>query len=380
MKKILVLVFSNLKHDARVTRQVLWLKKRFRVTVVCFDSEDIPDVTIIKIDQTKLSLPRKALLAGALVIRAHSLAYRLFHNYGSLKNALVKDFDIIVANDIDTLPLAFDMKAAAKIIFDAHEYAPRHFENNRIWKTFFQPFYLALCKKFIPKVDAMLTVGEGLAREYEKHFQVKPVIITNATRYVAIEPSEVKSDKIRLIHHGIANPSRRLELMVDMMANLDERFTLDMILMTSDYASAKTKAYISSFIRMAQENPRIKVLPSVRSAQVVETINHYDIGVFLIPPINFNYANTLPNKLFDFIQARLGIAIGPTPEMASIVHAYGNGVVGNDFSPISLARKLTALTPADVMRFKKQSSVAAQDLNAEKNEVVFNTLVDHLLR
>ena len=109
------------------------------------------------------------------------------------------------------------------------------------------------------------------------------------------------------------------------------------------------------------------------------TINHYDIGVFLIPPINFNYANTLPNKLFDFIQARLGIAIGPTPEMASIVKSYGNGVVSDDFSPQSLGRKLNALTREDIIRFKKQSSLAAKELNAEKNEVIFNNLIDQLL-
>jgi glycosyltransferase involved in cell wall biosynthesis len=378
MKNVLVLVFSNLKHDARVARQINWLRKNHSVTVVCFDAEQTPGVKYIRISQTKLTLPRKALLAGALVLRAYRLAYRLFHDYGSLKKSIQKNFDLILANDIDTLPLAFELRGAGKIIFDAHEYAPRHFENNKIWKTFFQPFYLALCKNYIPRVDAMLTVGAGLANEYEKHFGVKPVIITNATRYVAIEPSQVKPHRIRLIHHGIANPSRGLELMVQMMASLDERFTLDMILMTSDYASTKTQAYITSFIRKAEENPRIKVLPAVPNAQVVQTINLYDIGVFLIPPINFNYANTLPNKLFEFIQARLGVAIGPTPEMASIVNAYENGVVADDFSPASLAHKLNALRPEDVMQFKKQSSVAALQLNAEKNEVIFNDLIDQL--
>lgn len=375
MKKALVLVFSNLKHDARVKRQISWLRKTHSVTAVCFDAEDTPGVEFIRISQTRLTLPRKGLLALALLFRVHQPAYKLFHDYGFLKAKIKDTYDLIVANDIDTLPLAFALKGSAKIIFDAHEYAPRHFENNKIWKTFFQPFYLSLCNRYIPRTDGMLTVGKGLADEYAKNFGVSPVIITNATRYVNIDPSEVESNRIRLVHHGIVNPSRRLELMVEMMNHLDERFSLDMILMTSDYASARTKAYISSFRQMAEANPRIRILPSVKSDDVVNTINRYDMGVFLIPPVNFNYANTLPNKLFDFIQARLGIAIGPTPEMASIVNRYGNGVVADDFTPKNLAAKLNGLRTEDVERFKQQSATAAHDLNAEKNETVFSELL-----
>jgi glycosyltransferase involved in cell wall biosynthesis len=360
MKNVLVLVFSNLKHDARVMRQINWLRKMFAVTVVCFDAEETPGVRFVRIKQTKLTIPRKALLAATLLLKAYRTAHNLFHSYRFLRNEISGKFDLIIANDIDTLPLAFDLGKGAPVVFDAHEYAPRHFENNRVWRIFFQPFYMHLCRQYIPKTSAMLTVGEGLASEYARTFGVKPVIISNATRYVPVQPSPVTADRIRLVHHGIANPSRRLELMVEMMDRLDERFTLDLILMTSDYASGKTREYIRAFSEKASRNPRIKVLPPVKSDDVVHTINRYDIGVFLLPPVNFNYANTLPNKLFDFIQARLGIAIGPTPEMAAIVNTYGNGVVSEAFEPADLAARLSSLTAQDVIRFKQQSALAAE--------------------
>jgi hypothetical protein len=379
MKDVLVLVFSNLKHDARVMRQINWLKKNHSVTVVCFDAEDDPGVTLVKITQTKLTPVRKALLGAALLTRQYGLAYGLFHDYAFLTEKFAgKEFQLIVANDIDALPLAFNLRKKARIIFDAHEYAPRHFENNRIWKLFFQPFYISLCEKYIPLVDGMLTVGKGLAREYEKNFGVKPVIITNATKHHHVQASPMTDNTIRLIHHGIANPSRRLDLMIDMMDHLDERFTLDLILLTSNYASGKTKEFIEAFKQRALQNPKIKILPAVKSDLVVSTINDYDMGVFLLPPINFNYENTLPNKLFDFIQARLGIAIGPTPEMADIVHTYNIGVVSDDFTPENLAQKLNALTMDDVKRFKANATEAAANLNAEKNEAVFNTLLKSL--
>ena len=380
MKKVLVLVFSNLRHDARVMRQVHWLRKNFAVTVVCFDADPVPGVTVIKIRQTKLTPIRKAVLALTLLLRRYRTAYKLLHAYHHLPETLRDSFDLVVANDIDTLPLAFELKGNAAVLFDAHEYAPRHFENNRVWRTFFQPFYVHLCRTYIPRTSAMLTVGQGLADEYHKHFGVRPVIITNAARYNDIAPSPVKPDAIRLVYHGIANPSRQLELLLEMMKHLDERFSLDMFLMVSDFASGRTRHYIETFKATAEANPRVSVRPPVSSDEVVATVNAFDIGVFLLPPVNFNYANTLPNKLFDFIQARLGVAIGPTPEMAAIVNSYDNGVVSDDFSPRHLAEKLNALTEEDIVRFKANSARAAADLNAEKNEVLFDAVVNDILR
>jgi hypothetical protein len=382
MKSVLVLAFSNLKHDTRISRQLHWLQKHYRVTVVCFDGN--PENTeVIKIDQTALTLVRKGLLAAALTLRIFSLAYRLLHDYSKLVPSLQsRKFDLIIANDIDTLPLAFSIKgnSSTQIVFDAHEYAPRHFEDKKLWRMFFQPLYLHLCRKYIPKVDGMLTVGKGLADEYEKNFGIKPVIITNATRYHDTAASEIKPDTIRLIHHGIANPSRKLELMIDMMDLLDKRFTLDMILMTSDFASAQTKSYINGLKERVAKNPKIRIIPPVKSHEVVPLIQQYDIGVFLIPPINFNYANTLPNKLFEYFQARLGIAIGPTPEMAAIVKEYNIGVVSDDFTAENLAAKLNSVTEADLRKFKTNAEAAAKALNAEKNEETFNALMGSLLK
>jgi hypothetical protein len=379
MRNVLVLVFSNLKHDARVSRQIDWLKKRFNVTVMCFGA-DRDDVEVIQISQTPLTLLRKSLLGVALLLRQYKIALSLFHDYGKTVDQLRRrTWDLVIANDIDTLPIAFSVKGKGKVIFDAHEYAPRHFEDKRVWKLFFQPMYIYLCRNYIHLTDGMLTVGKGLANEYKKEFGVEPVIITNAARYHDIQPSEVQADKIRLIHHGIANASRRLELMIDMMDILDERFTLDLILMTSEYASGKTKSYIASLKETATRNPRIRILPAVKSTEIVATINQYDIGVFIIPPINFNYANTLPNKLFDFLQARLGIAIGPTPEMTDIVNSYDLGVVSKDFTAKSLADKLQKLTTDDVIRFKRNAGKAALDHNAGKNEERFNALLDKIM-
>ncbi len=381
MKKILVLVLSNLKHDARVRRQVFALKYNYKITVVCFGGDPSDHYELIVIKPTKLTLFRKAITSVFLLLKLHSIAHKILHDYYFITKTLAdRKFDLIIANDIETLPLAFAFPGRPKVVFDAHEYAPRHFEDKKMWRLFFQDFNTWLCRKYIPLTAGMMTVGKGLALEYKKNFNVTPTIITNANNYFELEPGAVLENKIRLVHHGIATPSRKLELMLDVMALLDDRFTLDLILLTPGFASKTTQQYLNNLRILAQRDQRIKIVPPVKSNEIVNTICKYDMGIFLLPPVNFNYENTLPNKLFDFIQARLGVAIGPTPEMAEIVHRYNIGIVSENFTAQSLANKLTKITKSELETFKKNANVASQEMNAELNAVKINDLISQTLK
>jgi hypothetical protein len=97
-------------------------------------------------------------------------------------------------------------------------------------------------------------------------------------------------------------------------------------------------------------------------------INKYDIGLFFLEPVNFNYKHALPNKLFEFVQARLAIAIGPSPEMASIVNKYDLGLVTKSFDPKEMARSLNELTKEKIQYYKNQSHRFARELSADENK------------
>jgi glycosyltransferase involved in cell wall biosynthesis len=380
MKKVLVLVLSNLKHDARVRRQIQAIKGNYKTTVICFGAEAAPDYEVVVIKPTNLTFFRKIVASIFLLLKFHTIAHKILHNYYGVINTLSDPkFDLIIANDVETLPLAFAFPGNPKIIFDAHEYAPRHFEDKKMWRIFFQDFNTWLCKKYIPKVDGMMTVGKGLALEYEKNFHVKPIVINNANNFFDVQPGLTFENKIRLVHHGIATPSRKLELMFDVMTLLDNRFTLDLMLLTPGFASKGTRQYLDELRQRAKHDARIKIIPPVKSNEVVNAIRQYDMGVFLLPPVNFNYENTLPNKLFDFIQARLAVAIGPTPEMAEIVNNYNLGIVSEKFTAKSLAEKLSEVTRSDLETFKKNANRAAADWNAEVNAKKINAMISKIL-
>jgi len=369
--KALVISYSNLKSDARVKRQIRFLKKMgFEITVACYHSED-PELKFIKIIPPQLSLIRKALSGTLLLTKRYSKAYQLL--YGQQLN-VKESFHLVIANDIEALPLAFQYRGNAKILFDAHEYAPRHFEDKLSWRIFFQGLNKFFCTKYIPQVDGMMTIGEGIANEYEKHYGVKPVIITNAPAFLDIQPRPTNPNKIRLVHQGIANPSRKLELMFDMIRQLDERFTLDLMLMEPVHKS--NIAYMKKLKELAKNNPRIQFVPPVPTDKLIPTLHQYDVGIIVIPPINFNYQNTLPNKFFECIQARMAVAIGPIPEMKKITERFDIGVVSADFTAGALAQKINQLTVENIDHFKRNTAKAAQELNAEKNEITFRKLVN----
>ena len=382
MKHILIINFSSLKTDSRVRRHVNLLKQQYDLTIACLGADLQDNYTVIFLKKRELTFIRKAIISLFLFFRWFSLAHHLLHPYRYvLKKLVVEKFDLVIANDVESLPLAFAISDQQRchVVFDAHEYAPRHFEDKWVWRFFFQPLNVHLCKKYIHKTAAMITIGKGLANEYERHFHVKPVVITNANHYHELSPSVVHNSTIRLVHHGIATPSRKLELMIEMMDDLDDRFTLDIYLLSSGFFSRKTKNYPQELKTMASKNSRVRILPPIKSEEIVFKINEYDMGVFLIPPVNFNYENTLPNKLFDFIQARLAIAVGPTPEMAEIVNSYKLGVVSDDFTPKNLAEKLNLVTSEQLVAYKQNSTIAAIELNAEENKKILIKLIEKVL-
>jgi hypothetical protein len=184
-------------------------------------------------------------------------------------------------------------------------------------------------------------------------------------------PVPATSLPIRLVHHGIFNISRQPEIMLDMMRLLDERFTLDLIYLLPQHASPQTMQYFEQFRKKAEETGKIRILPPLKSSEITRALHgRYDVGIILVPPVNFNYENGMPNKLFDCIQARIALAVGPLREIKAIVNRYNIGVVSPDFSAESMAGVINSMTLDDVNTFKENTQKAAQEMNAGFNKEI----------
>ena len=375
-KKVLVLCLSALDKDPRVSRQIRFLEEAYDVTAAGFTNPTIGKVSFIPIDRPKRNVVEKVRAVVNLKLGRYE---RFYWNNQSIQKAFhtLQDlsFDVIIANDLNTLPLALALakRVKAKVLLDAHEYAPREFEDKFLFRFFFQDYWEAICKKYLPKTDAMTTVCLGIAEEYSKQFGISCEVITNAPFYQKLEPKKTREHRIRMIHHGACIPSRKLENMMHLMHLLDSRFELDFMLTKGH------RRYYERLVSMASKTPRCRFLDSVILDRVVETINDYDIGLYFLEPNGFNNRMALPNKFFEFIQARLAVAIWPSPEMAKVVRRFDCGYISEDFSVESMASLLNGVSESAVFEAKKKSHVASESLCAERDKEILLSIIDRMV-
>ena len=376
-KRVLVFHLGNLTRVRRVTRQIGFLADEFDVVGAAYDSpKALPVTDFVELEPAfPASGIRHMESAGRIALRAFSLyrqAYWLDTRLRRWRRQLeeLSPIDAIVANDLFGLPLAASLGGGTPVIFDAHE----HWASESGFWSAAQRLSMRrahdwIVDTYVPRLSGMTTVSAGIARDFESRTGVTPAVVTNAPFYHQLEPTPV-ADPIRLIHFGFADERRRLEDTIEAVRSLDGRFTLDLVLM-------RFNDYRRRLERLAAESgPGIRVLPPKPAAELISFANDYDIGVFLIPEGNHpQHLYALPNKLFDFIQARLAVAIGPSPEMAAIVEEWGCGVVSKSASPADFAATLGGLTRPDIERMKKNSDRAARTLTAENNRHIFLEVV-----
>lgn len=373
-RHILVLCFSDLANDPRVGRQIALLAGRYRLTAAGFTRPLADGAEYVHLPY--LSRPGAHRLL-ALAMLALGRFERFYWSSPTIRNAFeaLKDrhFDLVLANDLLALPLACALKPRRGVVFDAHEYSPRQLEDRFYDRLLYQRYHRHLCRRYLPAAVGMLTVCQSVADEYRKNFGVSPQVFFNTPPYHDLTPGAAMEGVIRMVHHGAAIPSRRIELMIETMKHLDDRFRLDFLLVPGD------AAYIRRLAALAGADSRIRIVAPVPMPELPRHLNRYDVGLFLLPPVNFNYQWALPNKFFEFVQARLAIAIGPSPEMARLVRRYDCGIVADDFSPRSLAARLNALDRDRIDYFKRHSHEAAKALCLEKSAPVLSGMVENLL-
>lgn len=380
--RILVLSFSKIERDPRVLRQINLLRGSADV-VSCGYGVAPPGVT----DHIEIPQNLEPWRLNYKVVVALSILrmYRRLY-FGSDKVRYVKksipegSFDVIIANDAIAAPLAFALRPVKGVHVDLHEYAPRQGEDRRKWRVLVGPFMDWACRRYVSKATSTSTVAKGIAREYNKVYGFpEPSFVPNAAPYEShFSPTPV-GDPLRIVHTGAAGRSRRVEVMIDAVAEANRRVpgtaSLDLVLVPGD------KLYIAELTERANAVPdgAIRVIPPVNFDQIVTMLHRYDVGLFICPPTTFNLKYALPNKLFEYIQARLAVIIGPSPEMEQVVATHGVGWVADGFDAESTATLLLRLTADEVAEKKRASHGASKELGAETLSAPWTDAVKALL-
>ncbi|NKX53844.1 glycosyltransferase family 4 protein [Arthrobacter mobilis] len=374
--RILCISFSDIAADSRVLRQLALLAEAGEVTTLSYGSRPPGAGTHLGIDPALPSLPQTPAGVLKLGLRRHG-AVEL--EAPAVRQALElvagRQFDLVVANEARALPLAHAVAGGAPVWGDMHEWAPEERAHVLPWRLLVKPYMYAVCAKYLPRTAAVTTVNASIAALYTEQFGCPVEVVRNAGPFRDLEPSAPVPGRIRLAHSGAAVPGRNLEGTIEAVKALDERFSLDLYLVKARDGGR----YWQRLRELAAGDARITFHDAVAPDALPRTLNQYDVGVFSLPPQTTNHRLMLPNKFFDFVQARLALVFSPSPETSRLMREHGLGVVADDFSTPALVRALSALTPELVERYKANTHRAARALSSAEDEAVTRGILRRLL-
>ena len=359
MKKAIVSVINDLVTDQRVNRTCLTL------------TEHGYDVMLVgRLLKNSLAIPprpyschRMRLLFNKGVPFYIEFQIRLFFYL------LFHKANLLFANDLDTLlPNYISSKLKrVPVIYDSHEYftgVPELIETpvkRKIWKV--------LEKLLIPKLKFMFTVNDSIAKLYKDEFCIdvkvmrnlpmKKILPAKATRESLGLPPDVN---IILLQGAGININRGAEEAIQAMAHLNNCLLL--IIGGGDAMESLKK--LSEELKLAT---KVKFISKIPFEELMQYTVHADIGLSIDKDTNINYKYSLPNKLFDYIQAEVPVLASPLVEVKKIIDDYRVGVCIESHTPEEIASKINYML-ADKNRWErwKTNEAKAKEILCWENE------------
>jgi glycosyltransferase involved in cell wall biosynthesis len=375
-KRILCVSFSDISADSRVLRQLDALAGLAEVTTIGFGGKPAGAAEHLEIDASLASLPQTPLGVALLALRRHeAVELRAPAVREALRLVGDRRFDLVVANEARAMAMAHRVARGAPVVADMHEWAPEERTHVRSWRLLIKPFMAHQCAKYLPKMAALTVVNDSIGAMYETHFGVRTHTVRNASEYRELAPSEVAEGRIRLVHSGGAVPGRNIEALIEAVRLLDDRFTLDLYLVPARDGGR----YLDGLRALIAREPRVTLHPPVPTTELVDTLNAYDVGIYCLPRLTPNHWLMLPNKIFDFVQARLGVVFASAPETDRLITEHDVGAIAPSASARALADTLAPLTTDRVREIKANASQAAKELSSAEDAAVTRAVVAKLL-
>lgn len=258
--------------------------------------------------------------------------------------------DAIHAHDFLMLPTGAEAARRARasgrrlpLVYDAHEYVrgltTHHDERRRA--------VAAMEARFLPDADEVVTVSPALAERLQRDHDLvqRPTVVLNAPERAAVQLPEdggvrgrldLPGDARLMVYSGNVTPARGIHTLIDALPLLADDVHLVLV-------TAHTVPYLRGLLDQSEQEGtrhRLHLVPYVAPEEVPAYLSTADVGVH---PMR-RYPNgdiALPNKLFEYLHARLPIVVSDCPAQAAFVRDHGIGEVFRADDPADLAATVT---------------------------------------
>jgi glycosyltransferase involved in cell wall biosynthesis len=341
----------------------------------------VTDQRVNRIAGSLCNLPADILIAGISLMKSPAAIshktkrFRMLFKKGPLFYAeynlrlffwlLFKRADAIVANDLDSLPASF---LAARLrgitlIYDSHEYfteLPELVDRKNVRKI-----WEFIERIMLPKISHSYTVSASIAKAYAEKYGLNMEVIRNLPRQIKSvnRASSVMPEEKIIIYQGALNMGRGLESAIRAMKYLNN---VRLEIAGSGYLENELRKLASDL----NLQDKVIFLGRLLPPDLQQHTCRAHLGISLEENKGLNYYYALPNKLFDYIQARIPVLVSDLPEMAAVVDEYGVGRVIHTDSPHELSEVMNEMLTNIPLRKEWQKNLvkASQELCWEKEE------------
>jgi glycosyltransferase involved in cell wall biosynthesis len=285
---------------------------------------------------------------------------------------------IMVSNDLDTL-LAVYLASRLKqvpLVYDSHEYFTELPE--LVHRPLVRTIWKFLESIILPRVKYAYTVSSSIAQAYAEKYKLNMQVIRNVpykkewniidNSKIADKQKKRRENNRRIIYQGVLNMGRGLELAIRAM-----QYTQNARLIIA--GAGYYENTLRDLVRALKLHDKVRFIGRVPPAKLSKYTKDADLGISLEENIGLNYYYALPNKLFDYIQAKIPVLVSNMPEMAAIVCKYDIGKITDTKDPLILAQLFTEMLHNQNHRilWRKNLEIAADELcwEIEENKLLY---------
>ena len=286
----------------------------------------------------------------------------------------------VIATDLPTLPTALILKGLFDIpvFYDAHEYWP---DADIASHDYEKQFWQQMENRLVSQVDYCQTVSSGLAclmsQQYKKPFAVVPNCVPLRTISPPILPQKTPSEtQCRFIYQGIFAPERGLDLLINAWPAMNEKA----ILLLRGPDSSFKDFLILQAKKTGLFGQRIQFLPPVNEHELITALREGDVGIIPYTPFGQNYTHCCPNKLSQYMAAKLPILANETQFIKSILIQSDAGISVDFTNPKNLAEAVTVFIEESDKRIKMGEKGFQFVINSFNWETVSVTFYEQVIQ
>lgn len=360
MKKATVSVINDLVTDQRVHKVCTTLKN------LGFDV-----ILVGRKQRASLDLsPREYRTHRMKLLFEKGVLFYSFFQMRLFFYLLFRKHDVLVSNDLDTLlpNYLISKLKGIPLVYDSHEIFTEVPELQG--QNFKQGVWRRIERWIFPKLKSVFTVNQSISDWFFEKYKVRPLVVRNMPRKSirSVVPKSraelnLPTDKKIIILQGAGiNIDRGSEELVEAM-----KFISDAVLLI--VGSGDVIPCLKEKVEKEKMHDKIILTGKVPHELLHQYTAIADLGVTLDKPTNINYKFSLPNKIFDYINAGVPVLCSDLPEVARIVRDYKVGVVADSFDPKKLAESISfALSSPEYIMWKQNTPKAADELCWESDE------------